>query len=191
MLLVGCESLVHNNSHCLVIVQQSHSCLYQAVMARPRACQNHWAYEFDVIIPRQRTWSPVYGPCLCITAPPSPRSVSWTHLGAECACVRSCRFLLLCSCASVHIGGSMMNKRAAVRTCVCVSVREGNMTHVELRCTSRLRHRPCCSLWEKSDHSALHHILTCGDHSFILAQGSSFTLWQRQSQTLHLFRCLR
>lgn len=57
-----CESLVHNSSHCPVIALRSNFCLHQALMVWPWACQNHWAYKFDVIIPRQWTWSSVYGP---------------------------------------------------------------------------------------------------------------------------------
>lgn len=142
-----CESLVHNSSYCLVIVQQSHSCLHQAVMVWPSACQSHWADKFDVIIPRQWTWSPVYGPCLCITALLSLRSVSWTHFENR-ACVCSCQFLLLCSCASVHIEGSMVNKRSAgrvrVRVCVCALVR----VHDKLGYTSTFLLCLCCPLWE-------------------------------------------
>lgn len=154
-----CESLVHNSSYCLVIVQQSHSCLHQAVMVWPSACQSHWADKFDVIIPRQWTWSPVYGPCLCITAPLSLRSVSWTHFGENRACVCSCQFLLLCSCASVHIEGSMVNKRSAGGVSVSVCV------HVSMCTTSS--DTPARSALSvllvvgKSDHFALYHSVMC------------------------------
>lgn len=97
MLLVWGESLVHNNSYCLLIVRQSHSCLHQAIMLWPWACQNHWAYEFDVVIPRQGT-PPCTRPCLCISPSTlSKVSVLDSFVGRVCVCME------LVGCASVHL----------------------------------------------------------------------------------------
>lgn len=181
MLLVGCESLVHNNSHCLVIVQQSHSCLHQAVMARPWACQNHWAHKFDVIIPRQWTWGPVYGPCLCLTAPPSPRSVRWIHLGVSGVvvygavgfCFRACIYLCI-------LKGSMANKRSVrVFVSVCVFVCENAALHMwSSDAPAGWGGTPSVLLSVGKSHPfASYPILMCRDDGFILTQGSGLILW--------------
>ena len=187
MLLVWCESLVHNNSHCLVIVQQSHSCLHQAVMARPWACQNHWAHKFDVIIPRQWTWGPVYGPCLCLAAPPSAQSVSQIHLGASGVVVYGA--IVFCFRARVYmciLKGSMAkkNKRSVRVLCVCVCVRacvcvwENAALHMwssDAPAGLGVRAALC---GKKSHLFASYPILMCRDDGFILTQGSGLIPWR-------------
>lgn len=180
MLLVWC------NHWCttIVIVQQSHCCLHQAVMARPRACQKHWAHKFDVIIPRQWTWRLVCGPCLCTTAPPSSRSVSRPHLGADCACVCSCQFLLVLMCICAYWRVNWIKKKSAVRACVFVCVREGIQDYT---CGAQmLQHAAALSvllLVGKSHSFASYYILMCRVHGFILTHRSNWNCT--------LFGCLR
>ena len=110
-------------------------------MVWPGACQSHWADKFDVIIPRQWTWSPVYGSRLCLTAPLSLHGWLVGLIWEQSVLLYvSCQFLLLWFCA--YCEGSMVEERSDVQTCV----RGDSTFHMELGCTSTSLHRLCCSL---------------------------------------------